>query len=286
MTCSVVFHFKVKKPIMQSHFLGNSHLIFLTENSLLLFSFETSSFVDELKLWEDEKTAKYIRDFNLNDMDILSEEQVHWVCVGNEVGQVIVWKLEIDSSQQIKKQFQIFDIYNSTRTKRLEWAQVEQNLFLVTVSTAGHISVFDFLPEKQSQFTSDSTSSKLLAALAEKKMEVRITQLGVCSLPKINQQKKDSVPKTNKEDTPIELKKKTKRIKKKKLKTVKQENQKTTEEDTQIVPKKNIKLIRKKKIKLIKKKKIKLIKKKKPNSDKQINRKNTKKLKISVRTKK
>lgn len=218
MTCSVVFHFKIKKTILQSRFLGDSHLIFLTENSLLLFSFETSSFVDELKLWDNEKTARYIRDYNLNDFDIWSHDGVHWVCLGNEVGQVVVWKLQMGSSGQIKKDFQIFEIYSSTRTKRVKWGVLGDQSFLVTVSTGGDISVFDFSPETRIEFANDLTSPKLLAAVAEKKMEVRITQLGVCTLtPEADRVRPETTPKTVKKDVVNKSKKNMKNMKPKKI---------------------------------------------------------------------
>ena len=255
--------------------MGDSHIILLTDNSLLLFSFLTSTFLEEFKLWEDEKTAKYIRDYNLTDLSIHSEGNTHWLAVGNETGKLIVWKVKI-SDEEIQKSFQIFDVYNKTRTKRVKWAADGKRLFVVTVSTGGDISVFDFSAEKNREFTNEKEKTKPLAALAEKKMEVRITQLDVIFL-------KDEAEKKIKKK--VQKKIIVKSQKKKILKTdeVAKIGKKLPIKKVKKITKKTLVKPKTKKIKkIVKKKKIVVVKKKKPVKKTTTK---SKKLRISVKSK-
>ena len=146
MTCSLVFHFKVKREVLQIHFLGDSFLALLTVNSVLLFSFQENSFVDELKLWTDEKTVKYIKDFCLTDMDLIervnpeTKEREYLISVGTESGKVIIWRVqekrtevEVEVEGKMEKrtnvvaesEYQVFGIYQGTRVKRARFAEVD-----------------------------------------------------------------------------------------------------------------------------------------------------------------
>lgn len=189
MTCALVFHFKVKKPISQAAFLGDSRLVLLTENSLLVFGFAAGAFEKELRLWEDERTARYNRDFNLTDFDAASKGTLHWVVAGNEAGQALVWRLE-ETPEGLRADFQLFGVYSGTRTKRLKWVRCGAELLLAAVSTRGDVSVFDFSAETRREFSNDPQSEKPLAALAERQMDARLTQLGAvwlapASVPKV-----------------------------------------------------------------------------------------------------
>ena len=159
MTCSMIFHFKVKENIYQVRFLGDSHLVLLTENSVLVFSFETQSFVEELKLWENQKMAKYVKKFCLSDLDVFfnSLTNEYWVVVGTEAGLVVVWKItktehevkvqkevkvevEADADQadanvepevkmvettvietKLAVEYETFQVYEKSRVKRVKW---------------------------------------------------------------------------------------------------------------------------------------------------------------------
>ena len=245
MTCSLVFHFKVKKNIIQTFFLGDSHLVLLTENSLLLFSFDSSSFIDELKLWDDEKTARYIRDYNLTDMDIISIQNVFWICVGNETGNVIFWKIIIDSNHELQStQHQILNIYSKTRTKRVKWATFADEVYLVTVSTAGDISIFNVTNEVQRELT--PKKERTLGAIVERKMEVRITQLDVVVL--------DNQPKQSKEQATLEIvgkKVKTKPISSPNNQNKKQNQKKKTKKIKKVFKKKKSEIKKAKKIRVV-----------------------------------
>jgi hypothetical protein len=208
---------------MQTFFLGDSHCILLTENSLLLFSFDSSSFIDELKLWQDEKTARYIRDYNLTDMDILEDQNIFWICVGNETGNVIFWKITINENHEVQStQHQVLNIYSKTRTKRVKWVKFGDQVFLVTVSTAGDISIFDVTNEMKREFTPDK--ERTMGAIVERKMEVRITQLDVVALGNeiVKEKKEISKGKINKNvNTKLNNPKKKKVVKKVKTKKIK-----------------------------------------------------------------
>ena len=213
MTCSLIFHFKVKKPIIQSHFLGDTHLILMTENSLLLFDFETSSFVEELKLWKDEKMARYIRDFNLTDLHIMVRNGTFYVAVGTETGKIVVWKIQISESGLVVS-FQSFEVYKS-RVKRVKWACSGDRVYVVTVSTSGDISVFDFTKELAEEFKSDAEQSRVKGAVAEMKIDVRITQLDVSVIQP--EEAKNPKPK-QKASAPRKMKQNSKQVQKKEQK--------------------------------------------------------------------
>ena len=230
MTCSMVFHFKIKAQITQAKFLGDCYLSLLTENSVVIFDLEKAECVEELRLWEDERVARYDRTLRLNDMDVKQTAQGEWlVMVGGEAGTVIVWKLKetlqnknkdvaeaeaqqnkatkaapnqeteenqetqetpteageetkttpkVEAKQsQLESSFKIFKIYTSTRVKRNRLVQNGDDSYLSTISTEGHVSLFDITQQLQGEFTSDIKSNTPLAALAERQMDVRLTQM-------------------------------------------------------------------------------------------------------------
>lgn len=216
MTCSMIFHFKIKTLITQSKFLGDSYLVLLTENSILLFDLDRAECVDELRLWEDERMARYDRTLRLNDMDVRDLGDSSWqIIVGDEAGNVIVWNVqklfnkiyddtldsenkkideredfkaedpkEIESknilaSSNVQSSFKIFKIYNSTRVKRNRIITQKNKIFLATISTEGHISVFDLTGKLESGFDSKKDLQIPLGAIIERKMDVRLTQLEI-----------------------------------------------------------------------------------------------------------
>lgn len=204
-TCALVFHFKVKKDIMSIKFVGDDFLFLLTNNSVLVFSFEENSFIDELKIWEDEKTSKYIKDFWMTDFSIMNKDENSFLLVaGNETGKVIFWKLTYKDNK-LEHDFEIFRIYEKWRVKRVNILNVENQTMMVCVSTEGHISVFNISFIWDKELNNEYENESILPVLNEKKMEVRITQLSVTTLTKLILPQKKIEPKTKK------IKKKTKK---------------------------------------------------------------------------
>jgi hypothetical protein len=189
-------------------------------------------------------------------MDLVTEGDTHWVVVGTETGKIVVWKIRFgESGDEMTQEFQLFEIYK-TRVKRVKWAIVGDKTFLVTVSTNGEMSVFDFSQEKNMKFSNNSEESRPFGALVENKIDVRITQLDVTIIDK-----EDVKEKTLKKMVKKEKKTQKSQLKKKSLQKPKPVN----------VVKNN--------------KKVKKVKKQISKNKKPIIKKKGKKLRISVKSK-
>lgn len=129
MTCSMIFHKKIKAEIEALDFFGDDSILFSTSNCMYLYSMSEMKFIQEIKVEEGTK---------INDIQILKTWAGKWVIVACENGYVYFYNERNFVADVEDFSFVKFKAYE----KRVKKIKVSENI-LVTISTDGDITIWD-----------------------------------------------------------------------------------------------------------------------------------------------
>jgi WD40 repeat protein len=160
MSCSMVFHKKIRANISGLDFYSDEDLLFHTDTRLYLYSMAVGQFVAEVSVEEE--------DTKLTDVKVLRRETGTWVVFGCENGCVYFlnqrnFKEGVEGVSWVK--FRAYD-------KRVKRVGVVGN-FLVTVSTEGDITVWDVAEVLDNQSVTDKVTIDSYLSLLDYKIQSR-----------------------------------------------------------------------------------------------------------------
>ena len=159
MTCSMVFHKKIKAEIEAMDFYSDESLLFVTSNCMYLYSMSSMKFIQEIRMDDDTK---------INDMQVLRTWAGKWVVCGCENGFVYFFNERNFSDGVTEKSYVKFLAYG----KRVKKVKCVDNL-LVTISTDGDITVWDISEILEKQDTVEQLTLEGYCSLLDYKIQAR-----------------------------------------------------------------------------------------------------------------